>query len=157
MIMSKIMKVGQTVFYSANQGQQYPVKREVVGIMLNDGTETDLQEIEWDRVKDQDVIIDVSGSRWGYGHQITPLVKTQKQILKEDIIHQLDRANKMAKESIDKILNSGCIDLEQDSCHNVLSIAIALLEEQSTLAYPNIGNDINKKLQKEVKNIRQFI
>jgi len=79
--------------------------------------------------------------------------KLVKELLKE--------SNKAMINNIDKVLNSGCLDVEDWNENNnpmILpkSILIALLEYEIE-QYSSKGTCFEKQINKEVKNIKYFL
>jgi hypothetical protein len=86
---------------------------------------------------------------------------TKKNKIKAHVKDMLKQSNKAMLEKIDKAINSGAIDIdswEEDNKPMVLpkTIVTALLESEST-QYRGIGTSHEKRIKKDVKNLRYFI
>jgi hypothetical protein len=65
-----------------------PAKIKRIEDNVNSGVEFD--SIDWDKVKDRDVIVDLStSSNWAYGFQISPLTDAERELLNEVREHEL--------------------------------------------------------------------
>lgn len=85
----------------------------------------------------------------------------KKTIIKKHIKDMLKDSHKAMLKNLDRILQSGCIDVDSWDPHNApmilpKTIVTALLEEEST-QYTGRGTSFEKQIKKEVKNIRHFI
>ena len=88
-------------------------------------------------------------------------MKSKKQKIKELVKDMLIESHKAALKSIDKALNSGCIDIEgwdEENAPMVLPkcIVTAILEDES-IQYTGRGTSYEKQVKKKVKNIRYFL
>lgn len=88
-------------------------------------------------------------------------MKTNKQKVKELVKDMLIESHKKALKSIDKVLNSGCIDIDswdQKNAPMVLpkTILTAILEDEAR-QYTARGTSYEKQIKKEVKNIQYFL
>ena len=88
-------------------------------------------------------------------------MRTKKQQIKRLVKEMLIECNKKALKNIDKVLNSGCIDIEdwdEKKAPMVLPKAIltAILQYEAN-QYTAIGTSFERKMKKEVSNIRYFL
>lgn len=89
--------------------------------------------------------------------------KQKKSEIKKLAKFQLKMAMNMMIDNIDKALNSGCIDIDEwDEKHHRMiipnTIVVAILEDAAASTVLNgRGTSYEKKIKKEVKNIRYFI
>jgi hypothetical protein len=88
-------------------------------------------------------------------------MKSKKQKIKGLVKDMLIESHKKALKSIDRVLNSGCVDVDgwdENNAPMVLpkSILTAILEEES-MQYGARGTKYEKQIKKEVKNIRYFL
>jgi len=88
-------------------------------------------------------------------------MKSNKQKIKELVRNMLDESHEKAVKNIDKVLNSGCIDIDgwdEKFAPMVLpkTILTAILENESR-QYTARGTSFEKESKKEVRNIRYFI
>ena len=86
---------------------------------------------------------------------------TKKEKLSNLVVELLTQSHEKMIEKISKVLNSGAIDIDKwnenvDSMILPKIIATAILEDEST-AYNCKGTSFEKKIKKEVKNIKNFI
>jgi len=153
--MSKqMLRVGDTILCRANFGSDAPKKEVVKHIDINcignDGDSVD--EVAWEDVKDRTVMVDMENGHWAYGSAIFPTRQTKRAQFKDDVEDQLDKALVKAKSKILKAMNSGCLDIEQVSPFNVLTVATAILRSQADDMSYN-----SSKFQDEVSNLEKFI
>lgn len=85
----------------------------------------------------------------------------QKREIKRLVKELLKKSHDDMISNIDKVLNSGCIDIDhynQNHGPYVLPkiITTALLQQEST-SWDGTGTGLEKIVKKEVKNIRYFI
>lgn len=86
---------------------------------------------------------------------------TKKKKIKAHVKDMLKQSHKAMLEKIDRALNSGAIDVdswEEDNKPMVLpkTIVTALLESEST-QYTGRGTSHEKRIKKDVKNLRYYI
>lgn len=91
------------------------------------------------------------------------IMKTQenKDRIKELVIEMINDSNNAMLKKIDRVLNSGCIDVEawSEEFGKMITpkcIVIALLESEAG-QYSAKGTSFEKRVSKEVKNIKMFI
>jgi hypothetical protein len=85
----------------------------------------------------------------------------KKEQIAELVKELLNESHKSMLENIDKVLNSGCIDVESWDKENspmILPkcIATAILKRES-MQYEGKGTSFEKQIKKEVNNIRYFL
>ena len=88
-------------------------------------------------------------------------MKSNKEQIAELVKDMLTESYEAMIKKIDKVLNSGCVDVEswnKDSSPMILPkcIVTAILQNEST-QYEGKGTSFEKQVKKEVKNIRYFL
>ena len=88
-------------------------------------------------------------------------MKSKKQKIKKLVKDMLIKSHKEALNSIDKVLNSGCIDIDgwdEGDAPMVLPkcILTAILENEAR-QYTARGTSYEKQMKKEVSNIRYYL
>jgi hypothetical protein len=88
-------------------------------------------------------------------------MKSNKQKIKGLVKDMLIESHKKALESIDKALDSGCVDIDgwdEETSPMILPkcIVTAILQNEST-QYDAKGTSFEKQIKKEVRNIRYFL
>ena len=88
-------------------------------------------------------------------------MKSNKEQIAELVKDMLTESYEAMIKKIDKVLNSGCVDVEswnKDSSPMILPkcIVTAILQNEST-QYEGKGTSFEKQMKKEVKNIRYFL
>lgn len=88
-------------------------------------------------------------------------MKSNKEQIAELVKGMLDESHKEMLKKIDKVLNSGCVDVEswsKDNSPMILPkcIVTAILQDEST-QYEGKGTSFEKQVKKEVKNIRYLL
>lgn len=73
--MKNQLKIGDTVNWRGNRGKDPVQQVEVDGIEINcsgkEGEEVD--SVDWDLVKDESVIVNLTCCKWAYGYQISKI------------------------------------------------------------------------------------
>jgi len=85
----------------------------------------------------------------------------KREKIKQLVIDMLNDSHKAMIEKVEKALNSGAVDIENWDEKNApmilpKCIIMALLESEST-QYDGRGTSYEKRIKKEVRNIRYFI
>ena len=88
-------------------------------------------------------------------------MKTKKQKINELVKDMLIESHRKALQNIDRVLNSGCVDIDgwdEKNAPMVLpkTILTAILENESR-QYTARGTSHEKQMKKEVKNIHYFL
>lgn len=88
-------------------------------------------------------------------------MKSNKEQIAELVKEMLNESHEAMIKKIDKVLNSGCVDVEswsKDNSPMILPkcIVTAILQNEST-QYEGKGTSFEKQVKKEVKNIRYFL
>lgn len=88
-------------------------------------------------------------------------MKSNKEQIAKLVKEMLTESHKDMLKKIDKVLNSGCVDIEswsKDDSPMILPkcIVTAILQDEST-QYEGKGTSFEKQIKKEVKNIRYFL
>ena len=88
-------------------------------------------------------------------------IQDKKNQIKALVIDMLEESNKAMISKVEKVLNSGCIDIESwDKEINPMiipkCIVTAILENESC-QYQAKGTSFEKEIKKEVENIKYFI
>ena len=88
-------------------------------------------------------------------------MKSNKEQIAELVKEMLNESHEAMIKKIDKVLNSGCVDVEnwsKDNAPMILPkcIVTAILQNEST-QYEGKGTSFEKQVKKEVKNIRYFL
>lgn len=88
-------------------------------------------------------------------------MKSNKEKIAELVKEMLNESHELMIKKIDKVLNSGCVDVEswsEDNSPMILPkcIVTAILQHEST-QYEGKGTSFEKQVKKEVKNIRYFL
>lgn len=88
-------------------------------------------------------------------------METNKELIVNLVTEILNDSHRAMLKDLTKVINSGCIDIENwDRTNNSMVlpkiIATAILQNQST-QYEGKGTSFQKKIKKEVKNIRYFL
>lgn len=88
-------------------------------------------------------------------------METNKELIVNLVTEILNDSHRAMLKDLTKVINSGCIDIENwDRTNNSMVlpkiIATAILQHQST-QYEGKGTSFQKKIKKEVKNIRYFL
>lgn len=84
-----------------------------------------------------------------------------KRKIHKHVRDMLKESHKKALLSLDRVLNSGCIDMErwdEENAPMILpkTILTAILEDEAN-QYTARGTKYEKQMKKEVRNIRMFI
>lgn len=85
----------------------------------------------------------------------------KRQIIKSHVIDMLNDSREAMLKNLDRVLDSGAVDIDAyDPKVNGMiipkCIVTALLEKEST-QYNGSGTSFEKKVKKEVRNIRYFV
>lgn len=88
-------------------------------------------------------------------------MKSNKEKIKELVMDMLIESHQKAIKNIDKVLNSGCVDIDnwdEKNAPMVLpkTILTAILENEAR-QYTARGSSFEKQMKKEVKNIHYFL
>ena len=88
-------------------------------------------------------------------------METKKEKIKELVKEMLIESHNKAMQNIDRVLNSGCIDIDswdEKIAPMILPKAIltAILENEA-IQYTAKGTIFDRKIKKEVKNIKYFL
>ena len=88
-------------------------------------------------------------------------MKNNKEKIKKLVSDMLIESHQKAMQNIDRVLDSGCIDIDGWDCKNkpmILPkcILTAILENESR-QYTARGTSFEKQMKKEVRNIRYFL
>jgi hypothetical protein len=88
-------------------------------------------------------------------------MKSNKQKIKGLVKDMLIESHKKALKSIDKAINSGCVDIDgwdEENAPMILPkcILTAILEDEAK-QYTARGTTYEKQMKKEVKNIQYFL
>ncbi|MFT6879122.1 MAG: hypothetical protein ACJARG_000046 [Arcticibacterium sp.] len=88
-------------------------------------------------------------------------MRSKKQKIKRIVKDMLIESHKKALQSIDKVLNSGCVDIDawdEGEAPMVLPkcILTAILEDEAR-QYTARGTSYEKQTKKEIANIRYFL
>jgi hypothetical protein len=88
-------------------------------------------------------------------------MRTKKEQIKELVIDMLNESHETMIKKVDKALDSGAVDIEGWDLSNgpmILPkcIVTAILQQEST-QYDGTGTGFERRVRKEVKNIRYFI
>lgn len=162
--MSKL-KVGDTVNWNGNFGHDIAKKAKVLAITINaKDNDIEVEEIEWSEVKGRQVIVTIdhgeAKNSWAYGYQISKTNKSKRLQFKEDVEVELEKQLSKGKDKILRAMNSGCLDLEQDSPNTVLTLTAAILKDLSDEIFPySLGGNksFHRKFKEEVDNIQRFL
>jgi hypothetical protein len=162
--MSKL-KVGDTVNWNGNFGHDIAKKAKVLAITINaKDHDIEVEEIEWSEVKGRQVIVTIdhgeAKNSWAYGYQISKTNKSKRLQFKEDVENELEKQLSKGKDKILRAMNSGCIDIEQDSPHYVLTLTSAILKDLSDEMFPySLGSNksYEKQFRSDVENIQRFL
>jgi hypothetical protein len=100
------------------------------------------------------------GPSWLYEFNIYNM-DSKKEKIKELVKDMLIESHQKAIQNIDKVLNSGCIDIDDWDDKNApmvlpKTILTAILENEAR-QYTARGTSFEKQMKKEVKNIRYFL
>jgi hypothetical protein len=87
--------------------------------------------------------------------------QTKRTKIKAHVLSMLKESNQAMKKNLEKVLNSGAIDIEswdenQAPFYLPKCILTALLQQEST-QWDGTGTSYEKRIKKEVQNIRYFI
>jgi len=88
-------------------------------------------------------------------------MKSNKEQISELVKDMLTESHEAMLKKIDKVLNSGCVDIEgwsKDNSPMILPkcIVTAILQNEAT-QYEGKGTSFEKQVKKEVRNIRYFL
>lgn len=88
-------------------------------------------------------------------------MKTNKEQIAELVKEMLNNSHEAMLKKIDKVLNSGCVDVgswSRDNSPMILPkcIVTAILQDEAT-QYEARGTSFEKQIKKKVKNIRYFL
>lgn len=77
-----MLSIGDTVLWAGSWGTE-PYERAVVGTITlcdepNSKRGDEFDKLEWNRIKDRDVIINLDNGHWAWGFQLKPLVRVVK-------------------------------------------------------------------------------
>lgn len=86
---------------------------------------------------------------------------TKRQIIKSHVIDMLNDSREAMLKNLDRVLDSGAIDIDayDPKVERMIipkCIVMALLEKEST-QYSARGTSFEKKVKKQVRNIRYFV
>jgi len=79
--MNGFITVGDKVMWQGSWGNDSPKIAEVSSIMVCDEEGENgyvVDNLEWDMVRERDVVITLSNSHWAWGFQIKPLLEVVK-------------------------------------------------------------------------------
>ncbi len=73
--MSKL-KIGDTVKWRGGFGSEAPVLAKVEGIEITNGGKygDPVDEVDWSKVRDRNVTVDLNNGHWAYASQIKPYI-----------------------------------------------------------------------------------
>ena len=73
--MENPLSVGDKVMWRGSWGKDAPKETRVTTIEMNCGSKhgDNVQSIEWSKVIDRSIVVDLSNGHWAYGNQITKL------------------------------------------------------------------------------------
>ena len=153
------LRVGDVVDYKGNFGQDATKKAKITRITINArDKDIDVDHIDWKEVKGRQVIVSLDNGSWAYAKDISPTNRTNRLQFKADVEAELDKQCSKAKDKILKAMNSGCMDLDQDSPNLVIALTCALLQDQADEIVPKfIGGKFEKNFKAEVENILRFL
>jgi hypothetical protein len=88
-------------------------------------------------------------------------MKTKREQIKELVIDMLNESHKAMIRNVDKALDSGAVDIDgwdRSNSPMILPkcIIMAILQQEST-QYDAWGTGIERRVRKEVRNIRYFL